>query len=250
MPTCYRVGVPSPGEGAKVLELDCSNRIGENDRLEVDGLSGCMGTVCVSFEPAGDEVKPRHALLIHDPVSGYPDTKDKLDDFFKAAKNRGCKFAIAYKAKEGVGQNTWLLDKTEWRYGDFRNNFGNVCCAPKIHKRGGLFNGRVLNFDLMPGDYADSETMLVVRETDMTCLQRPSNLTLMPKSQWQKDGLHRTCQRCNGPFIKNYFFSGKHHCRNCGYCICQTCSTFAVGHEPARTTRFCTFCLPPKSWST
>jgi hypothetical protein len=91
------VKCPAAHEGPYVAVLDFSEEQRDDPtkiKLAVDGLTGCMGTICVQFDVQGNEYAPKRAMLMHDPVSGNLDTKDQLEWFMKKGKKQ--QFAVIY----------------------------------------------------------------------------------------------------------------------------------------------------------
>jgi hypothetical protein len=65
------------------------NEVNDGDLLVVDGLSGCMGTICVEF----GEVGPTRALLVHDGDTECFNTRGLLKNF---VQERGFAYGIVY----------------------------------------------------------------------------------------------------------------------------------------------------------
>ena len=60
--------------------------------------------------------------------------------------------------------------------------------------------------------------------------------------QWQDSD---TCQICNSSF--SFFSRRKHHCRDCGMCVCADCSS--LRNKPEKNVRLCDRCVAERSKS-
>lgn len=167
--------------------------LGDFKRFTIDGLTGCMGLICVIEDEA--------ALLVHDASDGYPYAKEKLSAFLSEHSKKGEKTHVV-----------WTAGHTNWNQSDWM--------AERIPKK---------NISLLHGftsiSWPTSSDDLLVKERGHNSIARKSGGTLRQLTdshrEWQPDSAVQSCPICHRIFS---FFHRRHHCRNCGRVVCGDCS--------------------------
>lgn len=235
--TCYAVACPQESGGPKRSVVDFGRlQISDllNVRLRVDGLSGCMGTICVAFDRKPPR-KATYAMLMHDNASGYFQTRNSLVEFM--GSHPGADFGIAWgfgvmaEHHEDVGG--WIQSPNRFSLKSYRRNVTLFCCKPLYPESRGAYG------------YELPECC----ENDCNPVYHGENLPVKPSlneldknsPQWVPDT--DTCQVCAAVITRGFITTGRHHCRNCGKCICDKCIREGVSKN-MKKLKYCKNCNP------
>ncbi len=245
----YAVQVPPPLSLPTIRTIDFkSDGIDPAEvALLVDGLSGCMGSICVAFSlhQRGTEAlyEATRAMLIHDNQTGYLYTRDAIDGFLrKHPSSNGHQVAVAYGfgalGRGGVDTavssriSGWFRERSVKVAVSLQVNF--VCCLPLYHNLD-AFNAYK---EIMPVEKTSYEN--IARDVRSEQLPQRPKLKILLEKEWISNPATGRCQLCN---TTTQWFH-RHHCRNCGRFICDTCCTTSSNNDRNKVEKYCIECNP------
>lgn len=194
------------------------NEIGDYKRFTIDGLTGCMGLICVIEDEA--------ALLVHDASDGYPYAKEKLSAFLSAHSRKTDRAHVVWTAEyRNWNQSHWMAERIPEKNISFLHSFTSI-------------------------SWPKSSDEILVHERGHNSIKRGSNTLkrLTPSDRaWQHDSEAQSCPICHRIFS---FFHRRHHCRNCGHVVCSDCSAESsrlgpqFNHLKSTVDLYCSDCVP------
>ena len=200
------------------------------DTFIIDGLTGCMGMICVINKETG---LGRKALLVHDSDTGYPNVKTLLGRFIEENPADVIDMQVVWGARSYVNQTEWIRSRGIQVVRECAQQ--KTLVWPDSYEAGGAAPiTKGIRVPLRSGRGLPS----------LKVLGKDNPL-------WQRDSDAAECSRCKKRFS---LFLRRHHCRNCGMIFCDDCTTSVNGlGEPWSrfslsqvTYRCCFACLPQK----
>ena len=202
---------------------------GNNDRLQIAGLNGCMGALLVC---------QNDALMVHDSNTGYPHAKQKMHDFLTLHPTTN---TIYLSYGHHHDQCQWLRQhhhKEVTRLEIFHD------AQITLEFDGPNFNQNVVGVSRQVGD-------------PIPRINKNAEFRYTSKN-WDPDFTTNNCTVCHNPIVRGFLTSNKHHCRMCGHITCDSCSPkmnnglsrgFVSPYAPRE--RICFNCVPPlnHSWT-
>ena len=217
------------------------------DLLIATGFTGCHGVIVWAKNN-------QSAIMIHDTGPKGIDARDVLQGFLNSSGKDTFEGIITNYTHSFASQ--WLLQKkikfhmkcmdNSRKYGSFiALKIGGpiISDIESLEKeKGNLIDGPEVNFDIKTKAKASSVNGL---------------LKHLDKKNWNKNS--NKCERCKKDFRANktagfginFLRSGRHHCRDCGKCICENCCGKFASNKQWDATQananvhiYCYTCLP------